>query len=252
MKGKSSKTVKSAMAGGLTLCLLTLLPLTAMGQRLLTLDSCRTMALRNNKQMRVAAVKQDVAANMRKAARTKYLPHLSAVGSYEHTSREVSLLNETQKSLLPNMGSVTMASLQPQMQGLGQSLQQLGGTFVKLGVPAADVQQTLGSMQTQLTDGSKAMAAQLNGIGAQIVDAFHTDTRNLWAGSILLTQPVFMGGAIVAMNKMADIGEQMTENSAEARRQATLYNIDHAYWQVVSLTHKKRLAESYSSSRCRH
>ena len=37
----------------------------------------------------------------------------------------------------------------------------------------------------------------------------------------------------------------MTENSAEARRQATLYNIDHAYWQVVSLTHKKRLAESY-------
>jgi len=245
MKGKSSKTVKSAMAGGLTLCLLTLLPLTAMGQRLLTLDSCRTMALRNNKQMRVAAVKQDVAANMRKAARTKYLPHLSAVGSYEHTSREVSLLNETQKSLLPNMGSVTMASLQPQMQGLGQSLQQLGGTFVKLGVPAADVQQTLGSMQTQLTDGSKAMAAQLNGIGAQIVDAFHTDTRNLWAGSILLTQPVFMGGAIVAMNKMADIGEQMTENSAEARRQATLYNIDHAYWQVVSLTHKKRLAESY-------
>ncbi|MBP5337740.1 MAG: TolC family protein [Prevotella sp.] len=245
MNKETRRTAGGVTVGALTLCLLALLPLPAWGQRLLTLDSCRAMALRNNKQMRVAAVKQDVAANVRKAARTKYLPHVSAVGTYEHTSREVSLLNETQKSTLPNMGTGTMAALQPHMEGVGQALQQLGGTFVKLGIPASDVQQMMGGMQTQLTDGSKALAAQLNGIGQNIVDALHTDTRNLWAGSILLTQPVFMGGAIVAMNKMADIGEQMTENSAEARRQATLYNIDHAYWQVVSLTHKKKLAESY-------
>ena len=31
----------------------------------------------------------------------------------------------------------------------------------------------------------------------------------------------------------------------DARRQATLYKIDQAYWQVVSLHHKKKLAESY-------
>ena len=49
--------------------------LTTSAQRLLTLDSCRAMALRNNKQMGVAKVKQDVAENLRKSARTKYLPH---------------------------------------------------------------------------------------------------------------------------------------------------------------------------------
>jgi outer membrane protein TolC len=54
-----------------------------------------------------------------------------------------------------------------------------------------------------------------------------------------------MGGAIVAANKMADLSEQMAENAAETRRQATLYSVDQAYWQVVSLSHKKRLAESY-------
>ncbi|MBR1767560.1 MAG: hypothetical protein IJ742_02475, partial [Prevotella sp.] len=48
------------------------------GMRLLSLDSCRAMALRNNKQIAVSKVKQDVAANIRKAARTKYLPHVSA------------------------------------------------------------------------------------------------------------------------------------------------------------------------------
>ena len=77
------------------------------------------------------------------------------------------------------------------------------------------------------------------------MDALRTDTRNIWAGSILLTQPLYMGGAIVAANKMADLSEQMAENAAETRRQATLYSVDQAYWQVVSLSHKKRLAESY-------
>jgi outer membrane protein TolC len=54
-----------------------------------------------------------------------------------------------------------------------------------------------------------------------------------------------MGGAIVAMNKMADLGEDLAAKSADARRQETLYQIDQAYWQVVSLRHKQKLAESF-------
>ena len=215
------------------------------GQRLLTLDSCRTMALRNNKQMRIAKVKQDVAANVRKSARTKYLPHISAVGTYEHTSREISLLSDAQKGALPQLGTAVAAGMQPQMAGLEQTFTQIGTTLVKMGVPAADVMQVMGGMQTQMQEGVTNLAGLLNAEGQKIVDAFHTDTRNVWAGSILLTQPVFMGGAIIAMNKMADIAEDLTENSAEARRQTTLYKIDQAYWQVVSLTHKKKLAEGY-------
>ena len=39
--------------------------------------------------------------------------------------------------------------------------------------------------------------------------------------------------------------EDLQENSFEARRQSTIYSADKAYWQVVSLKHKKRLAEAY-------
>ena len=215
------------------------------GQRLLTLDSCRAMALRSNKQMRISKVKQDVAANARKSARTKYLPHVSAIGTYEHTSREISLLSDAHKTTFPNLGTALVTGMQPQMEGLSQVLTQLGGTFVQMGMPAAQVQQTMGGLQTQMQEGITNLAGQLNALGADIVEAFHTDTRNVWAGSILLTQPVFMGGAIIAMNKMADISESLAQNSAEAKRQATLYNVDQAYWQVVSLTHKKKLADGY-------
>ena len=189
--------------------LFTFLPFTVSAQQLLTLDSCRAMALRNNKQMRISKVKQDVAANVRKSARTKYLPHVSAIGSYEHTSREVSLLNDTQKSTLSNLGTSVATGMQPGMQDLGQAFSQLGSALVQMGMPAAEVQQMMGGLQTQMQDGVTTLAGLLNAEGQKIIDAFRTDTRNIWAGSILLTQPVFMGGAIIAANKMADINEEM-------------------------------------------
>ncbi len=218
-------------------------PVTA--QRLLSLDSCRQMALRNNKQLSVSKVKQDVAANLRKSARTKYLPHVNAIGTYQYTSEPISLLNDTQKGMFPNLGTGLVAGMQPQMAGIENSFSQLGVALVKAGMPAADVQQIMGGLQTNMKDGLAGMQTSLNALGQQIVDAFDTDTRHLFAGSIMLTQPLFMGGAIIAMNKMADISEDMAENSMAARRQATIYKIDQAYWQVVSLHHKKQLAESY-------
>ena len=194
-------------------------------QRLLNLDSCRAMALRNNKQMSISRVKQEIAANVRKSARTKYLPHISALGGYEYTSKEVSILNDDQKEALNSMGS-----------NLKNGIVSSVGPYAQI-LPAA-LQQRLG---TDLTN----LASFLDLGGQNIVNAFRTDTRNLWAGAILLTQPVFMGGAIVAMNKLADAGEELAANSAEAKRQATLYHIDQAYWQVVSLRHKQNLAQGY-------
>ena len=194
-------------------------------QRLLNLDSCRAMALRNNKQMSISRVKQEIAANVRKSARTKYLAHISALGGYEYTSKEVSILNDDQKEALNSLGS-----------NLKNGIVSSVGPYAQI-LPAA-LQQRLG---TDLTN----LASFLDLSGQNIMNAFRTDTRNLWAGAILLTQPVFMGGAIVAMNKLADAGEELAANSAEAKRQATLYHIDQAYWQVVSLRHKQKLAQGY-------
>ena len=88
---------------------------TADAQRILSLDSCRAMALRNNKQLSVARVKQDVAKNLKKSTRTKYLPHVSAVGGYEWTSKEVSILNDDQKSDLNGLGTNAAADIQAKL-----------------------------------------------------------------------------------------------------------------------------------------
>ena len=228
-----------------TLLLVSSVALPTTAQRILSLDSCRQMALRNNKQLGISKLKQDVAANLRKSARTKYLPHISAVGTYQHTTRAISLLNDQQKAALPNLGTGIAKGMEPTVAGLGTSFAQMGAAFAQLGIPAQNVAEMLGGLHQTMTEGVTGLQTMLNAEGQKIVEALNTDTRNVWAGSILLTQPIFMGGSIIAMNKMADLAEDMAENSREARRQATLYKIDQTYWQVVSLCHKKKLAESY-------
>ena len=120
--------------------LFTFLPFTASAQRLLTLDSCRQMALRNNKQMGVAKVKQDVAENLRKSARTKYLPHVSAIGTYQYTSREISLLNDQQKATLPHLGDATVSGMQSELADLTSKL------------PMQNIELMLGAMGLRLED----------------------------------------------------------------------------------------------------
>ena len=214
-------------------------------QQLLCLDSCRAMALRNNKQMTVSQLKQEVAANLRKSARTKYLPHVSVIGSYQYTSEEVSLLNNEQKATLSNLGTNLAGNLGGLTTGVNNFMGQMGTMLAQLGVPAASIQQMAGNLQQNMQQGITNAAGMLDTEGQKIVDAFRTDTRNIFAGSILVTQPVFMGGGIVALNKLADLNEEFASNSASARRQAVVYATDQAYWQVVSLKHKQRLAESY-------
>lgn len=211
-------------------------------QQLLSLDSCRQMALRNNKQLGISKLKQDVAANVRKSARTKFLPHVSAIGTFQYTSEEISILNSGQKAALGSLGTTFAGDMQQGMAGMLSQLPQpqFSQALGQMGLSMEGLQQLMGQ-------NTAAAAGRLNALGQGIVDAFRTDTRQLWAGSVLLTQPVFMGGSIIALNRMADLGEEMAGNSMEARRQATLYRIDQAYWQVVSLRHKQRLAESYLS-----
>lgn len=214
---------------------LTTLATSVQAQQTLTLDSCRAMALRNNKTLSASRLQLDMARYNKKAAKTKYLPHISALGGYELTSREISLLSKDQKSALSNAGTNTTGALHNDIAGALTNLAQQG-------ILTPEQASNLGGMFGQV--GSKIGEA-VNHVGQNIVDAFRTDTRQMYALSVMLTQPIYMGGAIIAANRMADIGEEMAQNNIEASTQNTLHSIDQAYWTVVSVHHKKQLAESY-------
>jgi outer membrane protein TolC len=202
-------------------------PLEARAQRVLTLEECRAMALDNNKQMQVSRVKQSIAENQRKSARTKYLPRVSALGAYEYTSRGISLINKSQKALLNNLGGVFSTAIEHEVG--------------KLPLDPAKLKE-LAEMAAPYVS---AAQGTIDHLGQSLSDALQANNHNTFAGTISLTQPIYMGGAIKTLNRVADIKEELAANTLEARKQATLYDIDNVYWQVVSLRHKQNLAESY-------
>ena len=204
-------------------------------QGVLSLDSCRAMALRNNKQLTIARLKQDVARDARKAARTKYLPHVDVMGGYEFTSKEISILNDRQKGALGSLGSTVAGQL-------GNTMSSVISEMAGQGVITQQTAASLGAIAEKLTPGIEKAG---NSIGQTIADAFRTDTRNVFAASVMLTQPIYMGGSIVAANKIADISEQLAANDLAGRKQNIIYDVDNAYWTVVSLKHKQKLAASY-------
>lgn len=194
-------------------------------QTMLSLDSCRALALKNNKELKIAQEKMKAARYERKAAFTNYLPNLSATGTYLHNQREVSLLNNEQKEALSGLGTSAQSQLQGVMQQIATANPDLGQILAPLS--ALDI------------------ASPLNALGTSLTDALRTDTRNMYAGAITLTQPIYMGGKIRAYNKITRYAEELSMAQHETNVQEVILSTDQAYWQVISLVHKKRLAESF-------
>ena len=209
--------------------------LTAGAQQVLSLEECRQLALQNNKQLGVTRVKQEMALNLRKAARTNYLPKVDVIGGYEFFSREISILNKDQKNTFANLGTTAMT-------GVGEHLSSTLTSLVQQGLIKPEMAQQLGALMGQM---GQPIAQLGNQIGEKINGAFKTDSRNMFAASVMLRQPIYMGGAITAANRMAEINQELAANEEQGMVQNTLKSIDDIYWTVVSLKQKQKLANSY-------
>lgn len=204
------------------LILSTISPLKA--QVALDLDSCRALAIANNKDLLISNQKIRAAYYEKKAAFTNYLPKISGTGAYIRNQKEISLLNKDQKSALNNIGTNVNGTIQEFAQAIGTQFPDLEPLISSLGNSAA---------------------GPLNSIGHSLTDALRTDTRNLYVGAVTLTQPVYMGGKIRAYNKITKYAEDLANEQHNSELQEVILSTDQAYWQVVSLVNKKKLAEGY-------
>ena len=193
-------------------------------QTSLSLDSCRALALTNNKDLLISHEKINAAHYQRKAAFTNYLPNFSATGAYMRNQKEFSLLNNDQKAALSGLGS------------------NLAGP---IGQAATGIIATYPELAPLISSLSGSLPAALDQVGNSLVDALRTDTRNVYAGAITLTQPLYMGGKIRAYNKITKYAEELERQQHNGGMQEVIMSTDQAYWQVISLVNKKKLAEGY-------
>lgn len=189
----------------------------ASGQAAVSLDSCRSLALGNNKAIRIAEENVRGAGYLRDAAKAAYLPGIDFSGGYVHNQREIALLGEDAK--LPTM------SFDPKTMGYNYNL-----------VTGSDGNPVMNPANGQPIPSEVAVIPK---------EAMTYDTRNVFFGAFTLTQPIYLGGSIRALNQIAKHGESMARSLKEQARQEVIMSVDEAYWQVVSLAEKKALAESF-------
>ncbi len=182
-----------------------------------SLDSCRHMAIRNNKSIMMADEGVKGAGYTRKAAKAAYLPGIDFTGTYMYNQRIINLLGEDAK--LPTM------AFDPATGKYNYNIM----TDAQ-GMPIKDPE------TGQYIPKEVAVIPK---------EAMSFDIHNVFAGAITLTQPIYMGGEIKALNDIAKYGEALAKAMRNNAVQEIIYSVDEAYWMVVSLKSKKTLAESF-------
>lgn len=192
--------------------------LTCAAQGVVSLDSCRTMALHNNKLLRTAEQNITGAGYAVKAAKAAYLPAFDLTAGYAYNQHRINLLGEDAK--LPTM------IFDPATQSYRYDilLNPVDGQPILNPETGAPIPSTVAVIPKS---------------------AMSYDVHNTFVGAITVMQPVYMGGAIRAMNDITRYAEQLARSSRNSAAQDVVYAVDETYWLVVSLKQKKRLAESF-------
>lgn len=181
-----------------------------------SLDSCRSMALRSNKQMRIRAERVRMAGYQKNEAFAAYLPSIDFAGGYVYNQKELSVFDSDQH--LP-VGTFNLEKQAYEYNFVKNPM--TGQPIVVNGTPIPK--------QTALIP----------------KESMTYNIHNVFFGAITLTQPVYMGGKILAMNRITKFAEDAARSLRDSEAENVIYAVDGAYWQVVSLKAKYRLAKSY-------
>ncbi|MBQ0122948.1 MAG: TolC family protein [Bacteroidales bacterium] len=208
-------------------------------QESLSLEECRVLALKNNKTLEQAGINMDIAHYDRAIARANFFPNISANGSYLYNSLDLNLISDEQGAALRSAGTTLQGSISQKMEMLQQAIQSNPALAMEY-MKSPMWQTVLGTLSQ--TDISQAV----NAIGGTIDDLLHPDIHNVALVGASLQQPVFVGGRIIAANRIARLAEELSQSRYDAQYQQTIVDVDQAYWQIVSIAAKKKLAENYA------
>lgn len=215
--------------------LLALTSLGAAAQQVLTLEDCRQLAIENSDALETARQKIEISALDKKIAEANYYPKISAAGTYMYANKDLKLISDETTKELSNAGTILQKDINDKLTAILSD-----PTIYQQVATSPALQKFIGYVQ------GMDIATPINSIGSQIGQALDIDMRNTTAAVISIQQPVFMGGKIAAANRMAEYAKQLAQEQYGQEYSQVVVDIEQAYWQIVSIAGKKRLAEGYA------
>jgi len=201
-------------------------------QKVLKLEDCRQKALEHNKTLQMSKESVNAARELKKAAFTQFLPNFSANATYAWNEKNLSLLAED--AMLPVGTKMADGSF-------GFTADQISNKWTLVnGQPVP-----LDANNTPFNPKTNPEKIQWKVYALLPKEAMEFDIHNVFAGTIGFVQPVFMGGKIVELYRIAKYGENLAAAQHENKTTELLLEVDEAYWRVVSLENKVKLAREY-------
>ena len=201
-------------------------------QEALSLDACRALAIENNKVLKISSEKEQKAHYERKAALAQYLPDFSLTGGYIHRQKNFSLLDADR--FLPIGTLMPDGSFGFRPDQINNQWADINGQKIPLDAGGQPFNPHDNPEKILWKDYTTIPRSE-----------FEMDSRNMWTGVFSVAQPIYMGGKIVAYNQIAKYAEQLARSQKDTELQQVILQTDEAYWQTISLVHKKRLTSSY-------
>ena len=71
-------------------------------------------------------------------------------------------------------------------------------------------------------------------------------TRGTYLAGISLTQPLYVGGQITSANRLAKIGQTVSEEQLRKTRMQVIADVDNAYYTLIAVHSKVQMLEAYA------
>lgn len=195
----------------------------------LDLDHCRSLAIENNNKLKIAECRSQAATELRKSVSTRYFGEFGLAGQYQYSNRQISLFNRDM--------------------------------FLPV-VPFWAIDQETGTLRTDILENPLLNGIVANPFTGEIFYdtegnpafllysylpseqlKFGTHHNFMFGPSFI--QPLYLGGKIRNMVKVARAGEEIAKLKQDIDYDDVIFNTDEAYWRCVSVQEQRNLAVLY-------
>lgn len=176
--------------------------------QVLSIEQCRELALQHNKTLQSAALGTEAARYTKRATLGLFFPNISLTGLAGYSTYDGTFglnLRQMATGMLTN----ALPFLPPQTQA---ELRQFAPMLKALPTNQTILDYELGWM---------------------------------FSGGVMLRQPIFMGGRIIAGYKMSKLALEASRQNERKTRAEVIEEADQAYANVVKATELKKVAEQY-------
>lgn len=190
----------------------------AKSQQTLTLEECRNLAIRNNKELQISGQKVKAADEERKAAFTKYFPQLSAMGGYMWNQKDINLLDMGALStkLGSALGPLAQLPVFGQLMGGVDEMQHLDVQNIWLGGVSLVQPVFMGGKivsYNQITQYARELAESMNDL--QLQEVIYKTDETYWQVVSLANKKKLADAYVGLLRKMdSDVAAMIAEGVA--------------------------------------